>query len=138
MTNREAGLNVIKEMMGPEAADQLGSSANSKAFGAPVAAYALDQVFGDIWNRPGLDKRSRSLVTIAIMIAQRQPHEFGLQMAAGLSNGLSLEEIQEIVVQALPYVGYPAVSTALRAAQEVIKERGLDNAQEYAGHRGLL
>ena len=138
MTNREAGLEVIRDMMGPEAAEKLGASADSKAFGAPIAAYAIDQVFADIWNRPGLDKRSRSLVSIAVMIALRQPHEFGIHMAAGINNGLSLKEIEEILVQALPYVGFPAVSTALAAAHEVIKQRGLDQDQEYKGHRGLL
>ena len=138
MTNREAGLEVIRGMMGPEAAEKLGASADSQAFGSPIAAYAIDQTFADIWTRPGLDKRSRSLVTIAVMVAMRQPNEFGIHMAAGLSNGLSLKEIEEVLVQVLPYVGFPAVSTALKAAQDVIKQRGLDNDQAYAGHRGLL
>ena len=115
-----------------------GASADSNAFGSAIAAYAIDQTFADVWTRPNLDKRSRSLVTIAVMIAMRQPHEFGIHMAAGLSNGLSLTEIEEVLVQVLPYVGYPAVSTALKEAQEVIKQHGLDKDQEYAGHRGLL
>jgi 4-carboxymuconolactone decarboxylase len=57
MTNREAGINVVREMMGDQAAAKLSASADSKTFGAPIAAYALDQVFADIWTRPGLDKR---------------------------------------------------------------------------------
>ena len=138
MTNREAGIKVIREMMGDQAAAKLSGSANSNTFGAPIAAYAIDQVFADIWSRPGLDRRSRSLVSMSVMIAMRQPHEFAIHMGAGLNNGLTLNEIEEVLIQALPYVGYPAIATALTAAAEVIKERGLEVEKDYTGHRGLL
>jgi len=105
---------------------------------ASIAAYAVDQVFADIWTRPGLDRRSRSLVSMSVMIAMRQPHEFAIHMGAGLKNGLTLKEIEEVLIQALPYVGYPAIATALVAAAEVIKEHGLDIDENYTGHRGLL
>jgi 4-carboxymuconolactone decarboxylase len=68
----------------------------------------------------------------------RQPHEFAIHMGAGLNNRLILKEIEEVLTQALPYVGYPAIATALVAAGEVIKERGLDVDKTYTGHRGLL
>ena len=113
MTNREAGINVVREMMGDQAAAKLSASAGSNTFGAPIAAYAVDQVFADIWTRPGLDRRSRSLVSMSVMIAMRQPHEFAIHMGAGLNNGLTLKEIEEVLIQALPYVGYPAIATAL-------------------------
>jgi hypothetical protein len=71
MTNREAGINVIREMMGDQAAARLSASADSNTFGASIAAYAVDQVFADIWTRPGLDRRSRSLVSMSVMIAMR-------------------------------------------------------------------
>jgi 4-carboxymuconolactone decarboxylase len=138
MTTRETGLDVVRKMMGDQAATNLGASAGSNTFGAPIAAYAVDQVFADIWTRPGLDRRSRSLVAMSVMIAMRQPHEFAIHMGAGLNNGLTLKEIEEVLIQALPYVGYPAIATALAAATEVIKERGLDAGEHYAGHRGLL
>jgi 4-carboxymuconolactone decarboxylase len=132
MTNREAGINVVREMMGDQAAAKLNCSAT---FGAPIAAYAVDQVFADIWTRPGLDRRSRSLVAMSVMIVMRQPHEFAIRMGAALNNGLTLKEIEEVLIQALPYVGYPAIATALAAAAEVIKERGLDVDKNYTGHR---
>src|SRR5580698_975821 len=138
MTNREAGINVVREMMGDQSAAKLSASADSNTFGAQIAAYAVDQVFADIWTRPGLDRRSRSLVAMSVMIAMRQPHEFAIHMAAGLNNGLTVKEIEEVLIQALPYVGYPAIATALAAAAEVIKEHGLvDGNENYAGHRGL-
>jgi hypothetical protein len=65
MTNRETGINVVREMMGDEAAAKLSASAGSNTFGAPIVAYAVDQVFADIWTRTGLDRRSR---------AQERPH----------------------------------------------------------------
>ncbi len=99
MTNREAGINVVREMMGDQAAAKLSASADSNTFGAPIAAYAVDQVFADIWTRPGLDKRSRSLVSMSVMIAMRQPHEFAIHMGAGLNNGLTLKEIEEVLIQ---------------------------------------
>ena len=138
MTSREAGINVVREMMGDQAAANLSASADSNTFGAPIAAYALDQAFADIWTRPGLDRRSRSLVAMSVMIAMRQPHEFAIHMGAGLNNGLTLKEIEEVLIQALPYVGYPAIATALTAAADVIKEHGLDSDENYTGHRGLL
>jgi 4-carboxymuconolactone decarboxylase len=73
MTNREAGINVVRETMGDQAAEKLSSSADSKTFGAAIAGYAVDKVFADIWTRPGLDRRSRSLVSMSVMIAMRQP-----------------------------------------------------------------
>jgi 4-carboxymuconolactone decarboxylase len=138
MTNREAGINVIREMMGDPAAANLSASADSNIFGAPIAAYAVDQVSADIWTRPGLDRRSRNLVAMSVMIAMRQPHEFAIHMGAGLNNGLTVKEIEEVLIQALPYVGYSAIATALAAAAEVIKGRGLDSDENYTGHRGLL
>src|ERR1700722_6296050 len=122
MTNREAGINLVREMMGEESAPKRSGFAESNSFGATIAAYAIDQVFADIWTRPGLDRRSRSLVSMSVMIAMRQPHEFGIHMRAGLNNGLTLKEIEEVLIQALPYVGYPAIATAMTAAAEVIKE----------------
>src|SRR6201984_1535055 len=122
MTNREAGINVVREMMGDQAAAKLSASAGSNTFGAPIAAYAVDQVFADIWTRPGLDRRSRSLVSMSVMIAMRQPHEFAIHMGAGLNNGVTLKEIEEVLIQALPYVGYPAIATALTAAAPSVRE----------------
>lgn len=94
----------------------------SGTFGAAIAGFAIDQVFGDIWTRSGLDRKARSLITSAIMVALKQPNEFAIHMRAGLRNGLTLAEIEETLVQALPYVGFPAVSTALAAAAKIIEE----------------
>jgi 4-carboxymuconolactone decarboxylase len=138
MKRREAGQKIIREMMGEETAARLLASAGSGTFGSAVAGFAIDQAFGEIWTRPGLDRKARSLVSMAVMIALRQPNEFAIHMNIALNNGLTLDEIEEAVLQTLPYVGYPAVATALTAAAKVIQERGLDKNPAYSGHRGLL
>jgi 4-carboxymuconolactone decarboxylase len=138
MKRREAGQKIIREMMGEETAARLLASAESGTFGSTVAGFAIDQAFGEIWTRPGLDRKARSLVSMAVMVALRQPNEFAIHMNIALNNGLTLDEIEEALIQTLPYVGYPAVATALTAAAKVIQERGLDKNPAYSGHRGLL
>jgi 4-carboxymuconolactone decarboxylase len=138
MERRETGETIIREMMGEETAGRLLASAASGTFGSGVAQLAIDEAFGEIWARPGLDRKARSLVTMAVMIALRQPNEFTIHMRIALNNGLTLHEIEETIIQTLPYVGYPAVATALTAAATVIRERGLDADPDYAGPRGLL
>jgi 4-carboxymuconolactone decarboxylase len=138
MERRDAGERIIREMMGEEMAGRLSASAESGTFGASIARLAIDEAFGEIWTRPGLDRKARSLVTMAVMIALRQPNEFGIHMNIALNNGLTLNEIEETIVQTLPYVGYPAVATALATAGKVIQERGLERDSDYTGHRGLL
>jgi 4-carboxymuconolactone decarboxylase len=138
MKRSEAGQKIIREMMGEETAARLLASAESGTFGSAVAGFAIDQAFGEIWTRPGLDRKARSLVSMAVMVALRQPNEFAIHMNIALNNGLTLDEIEEALLQTLPYVGYPAVATALAAAAKVIQERGLDKNPAYSGHRGLL
>jgi len=138
MKRREVGEKIMCEMMGVEMAGRLMASAASGTFGSSVAGYAIDQAFGGIWTRPGMDRKARSLVSMAVMIALRQPNEFAIHMNIALNNGLTLDEIEEALVQTLPYVGFPAVATALAAAGKVIQERGLDKNSDYRGHRGLL
>ena len=138
MERRESGEQIIREMMGEETAGRLIASAESGTFGSAIAGYAIDQAFGEIWTRPGLDRKARSLVSMAVMVALRQPNEFAIHMNIGLNNGLTLDEIEEALIQTLPYVGFPAVATALAAVGGVIQERGLDKDPEYGGHRGLL
>jgi 4-carboxymuconolactone decarboxylase len=125
-------------MMGPDGEKRLVGGAESGTFGADIAGFAIDQGFGEIWTRPGLDRKARSLVTLAVMVALKQPNEFAIHMRVGLRNGLTLAEIEETLVQALPYVGFPAISTALAAATKVIEEDKLDEHSDYTGHRGLL
>jgi len=80
----------------------------------------------------------RSAVVIATLVAQRQTAELKNHVRFGLNNGLSVVELQEIIIQTLPYVGFPAISSALAATIEVLRERGLDGGVKTAEESGIL
>lgn len=96
---------------------------------AAVAPYLaeLEQtlLYGDIWERPGLSKRDRSMITMAATQALYEPEEFGVSLRRALDEGLTQEEISEIVTQVALYAGWPTGSSASRVANEVYRERGL-------------
>ncbi len=75
--------------------------------------------WGDVWSRPGLDRRSRSVAVITSLIAHGHHEELAMHLRAGLRNGLTVEEIKEIILQSAIYSGVPAANTAFRIAQEV-------------------
>lgn len=78
--------------------------------------------WGEIWTRPGLPRQTRSLLTIALMVALNRPDEFRLHVRAALTNGVSSEEIKEVLLQCAIYCGVPAANSAFHLAQEVLDE----------------
>jgi len=125
-------------MMGPDFTAAMRKAAESGAFAGDMARLSMEQAFGDVWMRDGLERRHRSIVVIAILIAQGQPAELKNHIRFGLNNGLSVREIEEILIQAQPYVGWPAVSSATSAAIEVLRERGLIGDAQTSEERGVL
>lgn len=123
----DAGLKVITSMFGRDLVGEHGD-ASGDTFSADVARLAVEQVYGDIWTRPGLAARDRSLVTIGALIALRQQAELTNHIVGGLGNGLTVEEVQEAVLHAVPYVGFPAISSALDAMGAAFAETGTDPA----------
>ncbi|WP_162993439.1 carboxymuconolactone decarboxylase family protein [Asaia bogorensis] len=138
MRSNDMGNSFTRHLMGDEQSAKLIAASQSGTFGAAIAGYAVDHVFEDIWTREGLDQARRSLITMTVMVALRQPHEFGLHMGFALDHGMKLKEIEEALIQMLPYVGFPAISGVMPVAAKIIAERGLDKSDEYEGHRGLL
>jgi 4-carboxymuconolactone decarboxylase len=134
----QAGHALMAKMMGPEFAATLEANARSGGFAADVGRMAIEQAFGDVWSRPGLELKWRSAVVMATLIALRQTAELKNHIRFGLNNGLSVTELQEVIIQTLPYVGFPAISSALVAAVEVLRERGLDGGVKTAEETGLL
>ena len=82
-------------------------------------------VYGDIWERPGLSKRDRSLIVIAALIATYRPEQLQGHLARALDNGVTKDEIAEVITHLAFYSGWPASMTAARVAKEVMEERGL-------------
>lgn len=133
----ERGLALFARMMGRARADGLEAAMASGAFGSSIASLATDFVFGQVWSRDGLDPKQRSLVTIGILIAQRQSAELRNHVRIGVANGLSAGELEEVLVQAIPYAGFPAVALAMTAVLETLRELGLD-ISPTSEERGLL
>ena len=134
----ERGLQVFGEIMGEERARQMRLGIESDGFGSAIAKLATDFAFGSVWARDGLARKHRSLVVIGILIAQRQTAELKNHIRIGLTNGLTPREIEEALIQTLPYVGFPAVASATSAIVEVLREAGVDSQTRTAEERGML
>ncbi|MFZ2178831.1 MAG: carboxymuconolactone decarboxylase family protein [Rhodococcus sp. (in: high G+C Gram-positive bacteria)] len=115
----EAGLAVRQEVLGAEYV-HAATTRNAGTDGEALQQYLSEFVWGGVWTRPGLDRRSRSLVTLGILMALGQHQELAVHVRAGLGNGLTREEISEVVMHATAYVGCPAGVAAMRVVQETL------------------
>ncbi|MCX4671201.1 4-carboxymuconolactone decarboxylase [Streptomyces sp. NBC_01381] len=116
----DAGLKVRREVLGDAHVDRALAAADdfSGDFQELITRYA----WGEVWNRPGLDRRSRSCVTLTALVAGGHLDELGFHIRAALRNGLTPLEIKEVLLQAAVYCGVPAANSAFRVAQAVIRE----------------
>jgi len=135
---RERGLAVVEGLLGAEFARQLRATATSAEFGASIARMAIDNCFADSWGQEGLGNRDRSLVMLGTLIGLQQPKELKNHIKIAILNGLTVREIEAVLVQASPYVGAPAISSALTAAVEALREAGLSPDTLTAEEKGLL
>jgi 4-carboxymuconolactone decarboxylase len=122
---RARGHQVIREMFGDQWQAAYEAGIAGTGFGSEAGRMALEFAFAETWGRPGLDRKSRSMVVIGALIAQGKPDELRNHIRAGLNNGITVDELEQIILQTAPYCGFPAVSQALEAAAVVLKERGL-------------
>ncbi|MGH8782931.1 carboxymuconolactone decarboxylase family protein [Paraburkholderia sp.] len=122
----EQGLAVFEQLRGAERSQQMKSSIDNGAFGAAMTALSMDFVFGSVWARDGLDRRARSLVTLGILIALRQRDELKNHVRIALTNGLTVDELEEVMIQASVYAGFPAAHAANNAAIEVLEAIALE------------
>lgn len=114
------GLDVFKEMVPGLIPDGV-TSLRDGSFADELGDLSIDHVFGAMWTRPGLDRRSRSLVTLGALIALRANDELRYHFPIALRNGLSAEEIEEVIYHMASYAGYPAAATARSVALEVLQ-----------------
>lgn len=114
----ERGLAIRREVLGDEHVDRAMDQATdlTQEFQDFITRYA----WGEIWDRPGLDRRMRSTVTLTALVALGHNEELALHLRAALRNGLSREEIREILLQCAIYCGVPAANTAFRIAHRVL------------------
>ena len=122
----ERGLELLSEIRGAERAAEMRDAIVGGTFGSAMMALAVDFVFGSVWTRPGLDRKQRSLVTLGILVALRQTAELKNHVRIGLRNGLTIGEIEEALIQAAVYAGFPAAHAASNAAAEVLRDVDLE------------
>lgn len=119
----DAGLKTRKEVLGAAYVDKAMASVDD--FNQPFVELLNTYCWNDIWNRPGLDRKSRSMLNLAMLIALNRGPELKLHVNGALNNGLTKEQIREVMLQAAIYCGVPAAVEAFRVAKEVFKERGV-------------
>ena len=91
-------------------------------FTAPMQKLVTEWCWGELWSRPGLDRRTRSIINLSMLSALNRPHEVRLHVRGALNNGLSQEEIIEILLQVAVYCGVPAALDSMKVAAEVLAE----------------
>ncbi|MBW0105760.1 carboxymuconolactone decarboxylase family protein [Pseudonocardia sp. KRD-291] len=129
--NRAKALELLQEMI-PDMLSGDGQQVLASGFASELGDMSLDNVFGALWSRPGLDRRSRSLVTIGILIALGSTEELKVHFPVALVNGVTREELEEIVYHSAGYAGFPAASTARLAGMEVLGSE--EAAQDHIRH----
>jgi 4-carboxymuconolactone decarboxylase len=123
---REQGMKVRREVLGDDHVDR--ATAATTDFTAPFQEYITRCAWGSVWTRPGLDRRTRSCVTLAALVALRAENEIGMHVRAALRNGLTPAEIAEVLLHTGVYAGVPAANGAFAIAQEVLRGDGAPEA----------
>jgi 4-carboxymuconolactone decarboxylase len=120
----DKGLAIRREVLGKDYVDNAIKSADD--FNRPLQEFVTEYCWGAVWGRPGLPKKTRSMLNLAMLTALNRPHELKLHVRGALNNGVTREEISEILLHAAVYAGVPAAVDAFRTAREVLKEAGGD------------
>ena len=114
----DKGLATRKQVMGEDFVDRAFGGATD--FTAPIQQYITRNAWGDVWQRPGLDLKTRSLITVAMLIALGKQHELKGHVRGALNNGATPQELQEVLLHASIYCGLPTAVEAFRTAAEVV------------------
>ncbi|PUA78987.1 4-carboxymuconolactone decarboxylase [Nocardioides currus] len=117
---REAGMAVRREVLGDAHVDR--ATAATTDVTADFQAFITEYAWGGIWTRPGLDRRSRSMITLTALIARGHHEELAMHVRAALTNGLTVDEIKEVILQSAVYCGVPDANAAFRVAQQVLAQ----------------
>ena len=118
----EKGLAIRREVLGADYVDNAIRTADD--FNRPLQELVTEYCWGAVWGRPGLPKKTRSMLNLAMLTALNRPHELKLHVKGALKNGVTREEIMEVLLQSAIYCGVPAAVDAFRTAREAFKEAG--------------
>ncbi|QZY51041.1 4-carboxymuconolactone decarboxylase [Leucobacter tenebrionis] len=121
-TRYTEGMTVRREVLGDAHVDR--AIERTTEFTADFQDYITRTAWGDVWSRPGLGRRERSVAVLTAMMALGHHEEFEMHVRAARTNGLTVDEIKEVILQAGVYCGVPVANTAMRLAQRVLEEMG--------------
>ncbi|MFQ3201718.1 MAG: 4-carboxymuconolactone decarboxylase [Zhongshania sp.] len=120
--DQKTGEVIRRQVMGSSHVDA--SLSNATAFDMPLQEAAMEHAWGGVWSRDGLDGKTRSIITVSMLIALQAHGELKGHIRGAINNGVSAEEIREIIMHAAAYCGYPAALSAMRVAREVVDTHG--------------
>ncbi|MFN8459471.1 MAG: 4-carboxymuconolactone decarboxylase [Anaerolineae bacterium] len=118
----EQGMKIRREVLGDAHVDR--AEANKTDFDADFQRFITETAWGAIWSRPGLERKTRHLLTIGLLAALGQEHELALHIRATQNTGVTPEEVKEVLLQVAIYAGVPAANSAIRIAKQVYAELG--------------
>lgn len=119
----EKGLKIRREVLGAEFVDKAIASADD--FNRPLQEIVTQYCWGEIWGRPGLDRKTRSIINLAMISALNRQHEVKMHVKGAIANGLTKDEIREVLLQVAIYCGVPAGVDSFRTAKEAFAEMGI-------------
>lgn len=123
MDTMATGEQIMSELMGPGYLERRAEQRNG--FNGVLQDYSAEVCFGRVWSRTALDRKLRSVINIAMLVALNRPSQLRHHLQGALNNGCSVDEIQEILLQTAVYCGLPAAGDGFRIAEEVMREQGL-------------
>ena len=123
MDTKTIGRQVLGESMGPVVLAKKDKTRNE--FNGVLHDYADEVCFGRTWARPGIDRKLRSILNVAMLTALNRPNQLRSHVEGALNNGCTKEELREILLQSAVYCGLPAATDAFRVAEEVLRARGM-------------
>jgi 4-carboxymuconolactone decarboxylase len=116
------GMTVRREVLGDEHVDR--AIATTTPLTEPFQDFITRYAWGDIWSRPGLSRAERSMITLSALVALRQEHELAMHLRAALRNGVTPDQIREVLLHTAVYAGVPAANRAFAIARDVLPETG--------------
>jgi 4-carboxymuconolactone decarboxylase len=122
--NFKRGIRLRRQMFGRAGAEDQIEAATD--FNLPLQDFVSRICFGEIWQRPHLDKKTRSMITLAMLVATGRNHEIKVHTRGAIANGVSKDELRELILHSVLYCGLPMAVDGYRAATEVLKELGLE------------
>jgi len=124
--NSDEGLRVRREVLGDDHVER--AAASTTPFSAPFQDFVNHSAWGSVWSRDGLDRRTRSCVTLALLAALHCDSEIPMHVRGALRNGVSPTEIAEVLLHTAVYAGVPAANAAFTIAQQTLAEEGVEEA----------